>query len=184
MLPGVIDDQVHFRDSDFTQREIFILNRAAVAGGVTSFMEQPNTSPPATTIELLEQKYSRAAEVSLADYSFFMGTTNSNLDELLKLDPKKVCGVKVFWVHQRATCWLTTRRARSHFEKVKMLIAIHAEDDVMIHNLGDFKEKYGDDIPVEAHPLIRSRQACLSSSSKAIARAKGSERDFTFSFVH
>ena len=130
-------------------------------------MEQPNTSPPATTIELLEQKYSRAAEVSLANYSSFMGTTNRNLDELLKLDPKKVCGVKVFLGSSTGDMLVDNEKELDLiFEKVKMLIAIHAEDDVMIrHNLGDFKEKYGDDIPVEAHPLIRSRQACLSSSS-------------------
>lgn len=175
LLPGAIDDQVHFREPGLTHKgEIYTEAKAAVAGGVTSYMEQPNTSPPATTIELLEQKYARAAEVSLANYSFFMGTTNYNLDEILKVDPRNVCGLKVF-LGSSTGDMLVDNEAELDlvFEKVKMLIAVHAEDDVMIRaNLDAYKAKYGDDIPVKFHPLIRSREACYASSSKAIARAK------------
>lgn len=175
LLPGAIDDQVHFREPGLTHKgEIYTEAKAAVAGGVTSFMEQPNTSPPATTIELLEQKYTRASEVSLANYSFFMGTTNSNLSEILKLDPRKVCGVKVF-LGSSTGDMLVDNEAELDllFSQVKMLIAVHAEDDVMIRkNLEQYKATYGDDIPVKFHPLIRSREACYASSSKAIARAK------------
>ncbi len=175
LLPGIIDDQVHFREPGLTHKgEIYTEAKAAVAGGITSFMEQPNTSPPATTIELLEQKYSRAAEVSLANYSFFMGTTNTNLEELLKLDPTKVAGVKIF-LGSSTGDMLVDNEAELDliFEKVKMLIAVHAEDDVMIKsNLEEYKAKYGENIPVEFHGLIRSRKACYASSSKAIARAK------------
>lgn len=175
LLPGAIDDQVHFREPGLTHKgEIYTEAKAAVAGGVTSYMEQPNTSPPATTIELLEHKYARAAEVSLANYSFFMGTTNYNLDEILKVDPRNVCGLKVF-LGSSTGDMLVDNEAELDlvFEKVKMLIAVHAEDDVMIRaNLDAYKAKYGDDIPVKFHPLIRSREACYASSSKAIARAK------------
>lgn len=175
LLPGVIDDQVHFREPGLTHKgEIYTEAKAAVAGGITSFMEQPNTSPPATTIELLEQKYSCAAEVSLANYSFFMGTTNTNLEELLKLDPTQVAGVKIF-LGSSTGDMLVDNEAELDliFEKVKMLIAVHAEDDVMIKsNLEEYKAKYGENIPVEFHGLIRSREACYASSSKAIARAK------------
>lgn len=175
LLPGCIDDQVHFREPGLTHKaDIHSESRAAVAGGITSFMEQPNTSPPATTIELLEQKYKRASEVSVANYSFFMGTTNSNLDEIRKLDPRKVCGVKIFLGSSTGDMLVDHEAALDQiFSEVKMLIAVHAEDDVMIRqNLAMYKEKYGNDIPVEAHPLIRSREACYASSSKAIARAK------------
>jgi dihydroorotase len=175
LLPGCIDDQVHFREPGLTHKaDIRSESRAAIAGGITSFMEQPNTSPPATTIELLEWKYKRASEVSLANYSFFMGTTNNNLDEILKLDPRKVCGVKIF-LGSSTGDMLVDHEAQLDmiFTEVKMLIAVHAEDDVMIRrNLATYKEKYGNDVPVEAHPLIRSREACYASSSKAIARAK------------
>lgn len=175
LVPGVIDDQVHFREPGLTHKgEIYTEAKAAVAGGVTSFMEQPNTVHAATTIALLEEKYSRAAEVSLANYSFFMGTTNSNIDEILKLDPTNVCGVKIF-LGSSTGDMLVDNEAELDliFSKVKMLIAVHAEDDVMIkQNLEAYKSKYGDEVPVEAHPLIRSREACYASSSKAIARAK------------
>ena len=175
LFPGCIDDQVHFREPGLTHKaELATESRAAVAGGITSFMEQPNTVPPATTIELLEWKYQRAAEVSPANYSFFMGTTNSNLDEILKLDPRKVCGVKIFLGSSTGDMLVDREEQLDKiFANVKMLIAVHAEDDVMIKsNLAAYKEKYGDNVPVEAHPLIRSREACIASSSKAIARAK------------
>ncbi len=175
LLPGCIDDQVHFREPGLTHKaDIHSESRAAVAGGITSFMEQPNTSPPATTIELLEQKYKRASEVSVANYSFFMGTTNSNLEELLKLNPRNVCGVKIFLGSSTGDMLVDHEENLDRiFAQIKMLIAVHAEDDVMIkQNLATYKEKYGHDVPVEAHPLIRSREACYASSSKAIARAK------------
>ena len=175
LLPGVIDDQVHFREPGLTHKgEIYTESKAAVAGGVTSFMEQPNTIPAATTIELLEQKYSRAKEVSLANYSFFMGTTNSNLEEILKLDARNVCGVKIFLGSSTGEMLVDNEAALDLiFSKVKMLVAIHAEDDEVIRkNLDFYKEKFGENIPVEFHPLIRSREACYNSSAKAIARAK------------
>ncbi len=175
LLPGVIDDQVHFREPGLTHKgEIYTESKAAVAGGVTSFMEQPNTIPAATTIELLEQKYSRAKEVSLANYSFFMGTTNSNLEEVLKLDARNVCGVKIFLGSSTGEMLVDNEAALDLiFSKVKMLIAIHAEDDEVIRkNLDFYKEKFGENISVEFHPLIRSREACYNSSAKAIARAK------------
>ena len=175
LLPGCIDDQVHFREPGLTHKaEIATESRAAVAGGVTSFMEQPNTSPPATTVELLEWKYARASEVSPANYSFFMGTTNNNLDEILKLDPRKVCGVKIFLGSSTGDMLVDREEQLDKiFASVKMLIAVHAEDDVMIKsNVAAYKEKFGDNVPVESHPLIRSREACYASSSKAIARAK------------
>jgi dihydroorotase len=174
LLPGVIDDQVHFREPGLTHKgEIYTEAKAAVAGGITSFMEQPNTAPPATTIELLEQKYSRAAEVSLANYSFFMGTTNNNLDQIREVDSKKVCGLKVFLGSSTGDMLVDNETHLDNiFKEVKMLIAVHAEDDIMIRkNMESYKEKYGDDIPVHFHPLIRSREACYASSSKAIARA-------------
>ena len=175
LLPGVIDDQVHFREPGLTHKgEIYTESKAAVAGGVTSFMEQPNTIPAATTIELLEQKYSRAKEVSLANYSFFMGTTNSNLEEVLKLDARNVCGVKIFLGSSTGEMLVDNEAALDLiFSKVKMLVAIHAEDDEVIRkNIEHYKEKFGENIPVEFHPLIRSREACYNSSAKAIARAK------------
>jgi dihydroorotase len=175
LLPGAIDDQVHFREPGLTHKgEIYTEAKAAVAGGVTSYMEQPNTNPPATTIELLEQKYARAKEVSLANYSFFMGTTNSNLGELLKLDPKNVCGVKIFLGSSTGDMLVDNEAMLDEiFSKIKMLIAVHAEDDVMIReNLEQYKEKFGETLGVEFHPLIRSREACFNASAKAIARAK------------
>jgi dihydroorotase len=175
LLPGAIDDQVHFREPGLTHKgEIYTEARAAVAGGVTSYMEMPNTSPSATTVELLEQKYSRASEVSLANYSFFMGTTNDNLNELLKLDPKQVCGVKIFMGSSTGNMVIDNAESLENiFAQVKMLIATHCEDDPMIkRNLAAYVEKYGEDIPVEAHPLIRSAEACYASSTYAVSLAK------------
>ncbi len=175
LLPGLIDDQVHFREPGLTHKaEIYTEAKAAVAGGVTSFMEMPNTVPPATTQELLEQKYTRASEVSLANYSFYMGTTNTNIDEVLATDPKTVCGLKVFLGSSTGDMLVDNEKELDEiFSKVKMLIAVHAEDDGMIkNNLEKFKAQYGDNIPAKFHPQIRSREACFASSSKAVARAK------------
>lgn len=175
LMPGVIDDQVHFREPGLTHKgEIYTEAKAAVAGGVTSFMEQPNTAPPATTVERLEEKYARAAEVSLANYSFFIGTTNNNLDELLKINPRNVAGVKIFLGSSTGDMLVDNEEQLDNvFAKVKTLIAVHAEDDPMIkRTVEEYRAKYGDDMPADYHGLIRSREACYASSSKAIARAK------------
>lgn len=175
LLPGVIDDQVHFREPGLTHKgDLYTESRAAVAGGITSYMEMPNTVPPATTRELLEQKYMRAAEVSLANYSFFMGTTNNNINELLQLDPTQVCGVKIFLGSSTGEMLVDNEETLEQiFREVKMLIAVHAEYDPMIqNNLEQYKLQYGENIPIHLHPLIRSREACYASSSKAVARAK------------
>lgn len=175
LVPGAIDDQVHFREPGLTNKaELFTESRAAVAGGITSYMEMPNTIPQATTVELLEEKYDRAAQVSLANYSFFIGTTNENLEELEKVDPKKVCGVKIFMGSSTGDMVVDNAAALENvFANVKMLIATHCEDDPMIkENTAKMIEKYGDDIPIELHPDIRSREACYKSSSLAVGLAK------------
>ncbi|MCU0435903.1 MAG: dihydroorotase [Bacteroidia bacterium] len=175
LFPGVIDDQVHFREPGLTHKgDLYTEAKSAVAGGVTTYMEMPNTVPSAVTQELLEQKYQRAAEVSLANYSFYIGTTNTNIDELLKTDPATVCGVKIFLGSSTGDMLVDNEEALERiFSEVKMLIAVHAEDDPMIkQNMAAYKEQYGDDIPAKFHPLIRSREACYASSSKAVARAK------------
>lgn len=175
LIPGAIDDQVHFREPGLTHKgDIQSESRAAVAGGVTSYMEMPNTNPGAVTIELLEEKYARAAQVSYANYSFFMGTTNSNLSELLKLDPKNNCGVKIFMGSSTGEMLVDDPEALENiFSQVKTLIATHCEDDPTIQrNLAQYIEKYGEDIPVEFHPMIRSEEACYKSSSFAVALAK------------
>lgn len=175
LMPGAIDDQVHFREPGLTHKgDIQSEARAAVAGGVTSFMEMPNTNPPAVTIELLEEKYARAAEVSLANYSFFMGTTNDNIEELLKVDPRTICGVKIFMGSSTGNMLVDRAETLNEiFAKVKTLIAVHCEDDHMIkEKMNEMVQRYGEDIPMEFHPLIRSAEACYSSSSFAVALAK------------
>lgn len=175
LLPGAIDDQVHFREPGLTHKgEIYTEARAAVAGGVTSFMEMPNTVPGAVTIDLLEQKYSRAAQCSLGNYSFYMGTANSNnIDEVRKVNPKNVCGVKIFMGSSTGDMLVDNGTLETLFAEAGMLIATHCEDDPMIkENLDRYKQQYGDDIPAKYHPLIRSREACYKSSSYAIELAK------------
>lgn len=175
LLPGAIDDQVHFREPGLTHKgEIYTEAKAAVAGGVTSFMEMPNTVPGAVTYDLLEEKYSRAAQCSLANYSFFMGSSNSNnIDEVRKVDIKNVCGLKIFMGSSTGDMLVDNGALESLFANANMLIATHCEDDPMIaQNLEKYKQQYGDDIPVKYHPLIRSREACYKSSSEAIALAK------------
>ncbi len=174
LIPGAIDDQVHFREPGLTHKaEIYTEAKAAVAGGVTSYMEMPNTKPGAVTIELLEQKYTRAAECSLANYSFYMGTTNDNLAEILKVDYKNVCGVKIFMGSSTGNMLVDNEAAINElFKNVKVIIASHCESDPMIaENLEKYKSRFGEDIPVEIHPLIRSAEACYASSSKAIELA-------------
>ncbi len=175
LFPGCIDDQVHFREPGLTHKgEIYTEAKAAVAGGVTSYMEMPNTIPSVFTQELLEDKYKRASEVSLANYSFFMGASNDNLEEVLKTNPKNVCGIKVFMGSSTGNMLVDNRETlEGLFSKCKMLIATHCEDEGTIrHNMQIYREKYGEDVPVECHPLIRSEEACYKSSSLAVELAK------------
>ena len=175
LFPGMIDDQVHFRDPGLTHKgDLLSESRAAVAGGITSFMEMPNTIPQATTQDLLELKYNRASEVSLANYSFYIGATNDNLEELLKTDSTKVCGIKVFMGSSTGDMLVDNPITLSSlFQKSKMLIAVHCEDENIVQtNLAAAIEKYGENIPVSEHPKIREASACFSSSSKAVELAK------------
>lgn len=175
LLPGAIDDQVHFREPGLTHKAtIASESRAAVAGGITSFMEMPNTIPNALSRELLEDKYQRAAAGSLANYSFYMGASNDNLEEVLKINPENVCGVKVFMGSSTGNMLVDDEAAlEGIFSSVPMLIATHCEDEKTIRkNLETYRKKFGDDIPVAAHPLIRSAEACYLSSSRAIELAR------------
>ncbi len=175
LMPGAIDDQVHFREPGLTHKaEIYTEARAAVAGGITSYMEMPNTIPNTFTQELLEQKYQRASEVSLANYSFFMGASNDNLEEVLKTDGRKVCGIKVFMGSSTGNMLVDNPVTLEHlFSEVPLLIATHCEDEHTIQsNLTAYKQRYGNDIKPEMHPLIRSTEACYLSSSLAISLAK------------
>ncbi len=175
VFPGAIDDQVHFREPGLTHKaNLFTESRAAVAGGITSFMEMPNTVPNTLTQELLEDKYQIAAKSSLANYSFFMGASNDNIEEVLKTDPKTVCGVKVFMGSSTGNMLVDNETTLTNiFSQCKMLIATHCEDEATVRkNLAEYKEKYGDDIPMEYHPIIRSEEACYLSSSMAVELAK------------
>ena len=175
LLPGIIDDQVHFREPGLTWKgDIESESRAAIAGGITSFMEQPNTVPNAVTQELLEEKYQIAAEKSFANYSFLMGGTNDNLEEVLKTNPRNVAGIKLFLGSSTGNMLVDNPETLEKiFSSTKMLIAVHCEDEATIRkNTESFKEQYGDEIPVTAHHLIRSEEACYISSSKAIELAK------------
>lgn len=175
LIPGAIDDQVHFREPGLTHKgNIETESRAAVAGGITSFIEQPNTVPNAVTQELLEDKYQRASETSYANYSFMMGGTNDNLEEVLKTNPRNVAGIKLFLGSSTGNMLVDDEAVLEKiFSSTKMLIAAHCEDEATIReNLEKYKEEYGDDIPVKFHPLIRSAQACYISSSRAIELAK------------
>lgn len=175
LIPGVIDDQVHFREPGLTHKgNIASESRAAVAGGITSFIEQPNTVPNAVTQELLEQKYQIAAETSYANYSFMMGGTNDNLEEVLKTNPRNVAGIKLFLGSSTGNMLVDNQDVLEKiFSSTKMLIAVHCEDEGTIKaNLEHYKAEYGDEIPMKFHPLIRSAEACYISSSKAIELAK------------
>ncbi len=175
LFPGAIDDQVHFREPGLTHKaEIYTEAKAAVAGGITSFMEMPNTVPQTLTQELLEDKYQRASEVSLANYSFFMGASNHNLDEVLMTNPKNVCGIKVFMGSSTGDMLVDDREVLTNiFENSPMLVATHCEDEATIRkNIAEYKEKYGEDIPIKCHPEIRNADACFKSSSLAVELAK------------
>lgn len=175
LLPGMIDDQVHFREPGLTHKaDIFTESMAAVAGGITSFMEMPNTVPNTLTQELLAQKYAIASEMSLANYSFFMGASNDNIDEVRRTDPSSVCGIKVFMGSSTGNMLVDNQKAlESIFSQAPMLVATHCEDELTIQrNLAAFREKYGDQLTVDMHPLIRSAEACYLSSSLAVELAK------------
>ncbi len=174
LLPGVIDDQVHFREPGLTHKaDIYTESRAAVAGGITSFMEMPNTIPQTTSQKQLEEKYRLAQEKSLANYAFYLGATNDNLDELKACDPSSVCGIKVFMGSSTGNMLVDSKGAlEAIFREVKLPIAVHCEDEATIQaNLAAAKKVYGDDIPMFMHALIRSHEACETSSRLAIELA-------------
>jgi dihydroorotase len=175
LFPGVIDDQVHFREPGLTHKaDIYTEARAAVVGGTTSFMEMPNTKPETTTQSLLEEKYALAAKKSLANYSFFMGCTNTNLEELLRTDKGSVPGIKLFMGSSTGNMLVDDEgMLNAIFGQCDNLIAIHSESETIIRdNLEKFKAEYGENIPVAAHPLIRSVEACYASTEKATRMAK------------
>jgi len=175
ILPGVIDDQVHFREPGLTHKgNINSESRAAIAGGTTSFIEQPNTVPNAVTQEILEEKYQIAEKTSFANFSFMMGGTNDNLEEVLKTNPRNVAGIKLFLGSSTGNMLVDNPEILEKiFTSTKMLIAVHCEDEQTIReNLAEAKEKFGDAIPVTQHPIIRSAEACYKSSAKAIELAK------------
>ena len=175
LIPGCIDDQVHFREPGLTHKaDIFSESRAAVAGGITSFMEMPNTVPNALTQALLEDKYAIAAEKSIGNYSFFMGVSNDNYDEVMRTNSENVCGIKIFMGSSTGNMLVDNYNTLEHvFANAPTLIATHCEDETTIkNNLARAKETFGLDIPIEMHPLIRSEEACYLSSSFAVELAK------------
>ena len=174
LLPGVIDDQVHFREPGLTHKgDIASESRAAIAGGVTSFMEMPNTKPPTTTIELLEQKFEIAANTSFANYSFYLGATNENIEELKKADPKLIPGVKVFMGSSTGNMLVDDKKVlQAIFAEVDMLIATHCEkEEIIRENVAKYRTEFGDDVLIQYHPLIRSAEACYRSSAEAVELA-------------
>jgi len=175
LLPGVIDDQVHFREPGLTHKaNIYTESKAAVAGGITTFMEMPNTNPQALTQELLEDKYVIASQNSIANYSFFMGASNNNLEEVLKTDPKKVGAIKIFMGSSTGNMLVDNRIVLEEiFKKSPMLIAVHCEDEQTIQeNTIQAKKEFGEEVPISEHPKIRSAEACYKSSSMAVELAK------------
>ncbi|MFM7021602.1 MAG: dihydroorotase [Flavobacteriales bacterium] len=175
LIPGLIDDQVHFREPGLTHKgNIYTESRAAVAGGITSFMEMPNTNPQTTTVELLEEKFNIGAKDSLANYSFFIGATNDNVSQLLAADPAITAGIKIFMGSSTGNMLVDNHAVLNEiFSKAKMLIATHCEDEQTIKdNLAAYKAKFGDNIPFDVHHLIRSEEACYKSSSFAVELAK------------
>jgi len=175
LLPGIIDDQVHFREPGLTHKAtIETESRAAIAGGITSFIEMPNTNPQTTTIEKLNEKFDIASNTSFANYSFMFGGTNDNLQEILKVDPKQVAALKLFLGSSTGNMLVDNPQVLEKiFSNTKLLIAVHCEDETTIkNNLEKYKKEFGDDIPIKYHPIIRSEEACYLSSSKAIELAK------------
>jgi dihydroorotase len=175
LIPGIIDDHVHFREPGLTYKgDIFSESRAAAAGGVTSFMDMPNTIPPAVTMDILNEKYRIGSENSITNYSFYLGATNTNLDEVMKADPSEVCGIKVFMGSSTGNMLVDNENAlKDLFGKACLPIAAHCEDELTIsENKQAGIEKYGKEIPVKMHPLIRSREACFKSTSHAVGLAE------------
>lgn len=175
LIPGVIDDQVHFREPGLTHKgDIYSETRAAAAGGITSFMDMPNTVPQTVTIEDLNEKYRLGSEKSLINYSFCIGATNDNLQEILNVNPSEVCGIKLFMGSSTGNMLVDNEMAiRELFKKASLPISAHCEDEITIRkNIEIYRQKYGEDVPVKMHPLIRSREACFISSSHAVNLAK------------
>lgn len=175
LLPGIIDDQVHFREPGLTHKgNIYTESRSAVAGGVTSFMDMPNTSPQTITIDLLNEKYLTGSENSFTNYSFYLGATNTNLNEVLKIDHETVCGIKLFMGSSTGNMLVDNEKALNElFANTTLPITAHCEDEPIIRrNMEIYRKKYGEDVPVSMHPLIRSRKACFKSSSHAVNLAK------------
>ena len=175
LIPGCIDDQVHFREPGLTHKAtIFTESRAAVAGGITTFMEMPNTVPSAVTIEKLEEKYEIAKKSSLANYSFYLGTTNSNIEEIKRINPLEICGVKIFMGSSTGDMLVDDPKALEDvFQFSPTIITTHCEDDPMIkQNFQRYIEEYGEALPAKFHPLIRNEEACYKSSSYAVSLAK------------
>lgn len=175
LIPGCIDDQVHFREPGLTHKAtIYTESRAAAAGGITSFMEMPNTQPPVFTQQLLQQKFDIAFTSSLVNYSFFMGTSNDNMEELLKTDKRNVCGLKIFMGSSTGNLLVDNDKVLENiFSNIDLLIATHCEDEETIRACtAAFKQQYGDDADARIHPQVRNSEACWLSSSKAIALAK------------
>jgi dihydroorotase len=175
LFPGIIDDQVHFREPGLTHKgDIYTESRAAAAGGITSFMDMPNTVPQTVTLATLNDKYSIGAEKSLINYSFNIGATNDNLNEIMKVDPSEVCGIKIFMGSSTGNMLVDNEKSiRELFANAMLPISAHCEDETIIKkNTDEYRLKYGEDVPVRMHPLIRSREACYKSSAKAIELAK------------
>ena len=175
MIPGVIDDHVHFRDPGLTHKaDIFTETRAAVAGGITSFMDMPNTIPQTVTVKDLEDKYGSGSEKSIINYSFYIGATENNLDEIMNADPAKVCGIKLFMGASTGNMLVENENTlKELFRSAIMPVAAHCEDEQTIRkNAESYRKKYGDDIPVAMHPLIRNRDACYKSTSYAVKLAR------------
>lgn len=175
LLPGVIDDQVHFREPGLTHKgDLYTEPRAAVAGGITTYMEMPNTVPNTLTQELLEEKYQTAARKSLANFSFFMGASNDNMEEVLRTNKENVCGIKVFMGSSTGNMLVDNAKALENiFSRSELLIATHCEDEATIRaNAEKFRAQYGEDVPVQFHPQIRSEAACYKSSSLAVSMAR------------
>lgn len=174
VMPGVIDDQVHFREPGLTEKaEIRTEAQAAAAGGVTSYMEMPNTRPPATTLELLEEKYARAAEVSAVNYSFYLGATNDNLAEIERIDPQRVCGLKVFMGSSTGNMLVDNEQTLADiFRLSPVLVATHCEDEATVKaNMARARAAFGENVPVAMHPIIRSAEACYRSTAHAVELA-------------
>ena len=174
LLPGAIDDQVHFRDPGLTHKaDIASESKAAVAGGVTSFMDMPNTKPPTTTLEALNDKYRHAEECSAANFSFFIGGTNQNIDVLKAVDFSSTCGVKLFLGSSTGNMLVDDSNAIARiFAEIPAVIAIHSEDETIIrNNIQLFRQRYGENLPVQYHPLIRSAEACYECTARAVELA-------------